>query len=63
MVVLDTGLASSGTMVPLSNSAEIMFIVVTIANKTNTNPLSPALELITKSGFSSTGGPPRAYAM
>ncbi len=50
-------------MVPLSNSAEIVFIAVTIANKKNPNPPKPTLEPITKSGFGSTDGPPKALTM
>ncbi len=48
-------MANNGTIVPLSNSEEIVFITVTIANKKNTIPPKPALEPITKSGFSSAG--------
>ena len=61
MVVLDTGLASKGTIVPLSNSPDIVFITVTIAKRKNPNP--PRLELITKSGLGSIGLPEMALCI
>ena len=61
MVVLDTGLASKGTIVPLSNSPEIVFITVTIAKRKNPNP--PKLELIAKSGLGSIGLPEMALCI
>ncbi len=48
-VVLDTGFVSKGTMVPLSNSPEKMFIATINAKKKNPN--LPTVSPTAKSGF------------
>ena len=48
-IVLETGFVSNGTIVPLSNSPEMLFMTVTMAKRKNTR--LPALKVAAKSGF------------
>jgi len=41
IMVLETGLVTRGTMLPLSNSLEKVFTLVTIAKSTKTKPEPP----------------------
>ena len=54
-IVLETGFVSKGTIVPLSNSLEMLFIAVAMAKRKNPKLLAP--KVIAKVVFDSTAVP------